>query len=113
MSMNDIRGSRPFPTDKDRQERCKSVLDSYGITQSEVATRLGVCKQLVSNVITGKQLSPSTETRIAGLFGLPREAMFPPRTAAEIAHMREAERREKARVARLRAERAKAAGGAA
>lgn len=113
MGMNDIRGSRPFPTDKDRQERCKSTLDNYGMTVTDVARYLGVSRQLVSSVISGKRLSPATETRIAGLFGLPREAMFPPRTAAEIAHMREAERREKARVARLRAERAKAAGGAA
>ncbi len=113
MGMNDIRGCRPFPTDKDRQERCKSVLDSYGMTMTELAELTGIKKSNISAIISGKRLSPATETRIAGLFGLPREAMFPPRTAAEIAHMREAERREKARVARLRAERAKAAGGAA
>lgn len=113
MGMNDIRGSRPFPTDKDRQERCKSVLDSYGMTMTDLADLMGVSKAFISATVSGRQLSPATEARIAGLFGLPREAMFPPRTAAEIAHMREAERREKARVARLRAERAKAAGGAA
>lgn len=113
MGMNDIRGCSPFPVDKDRKERCLAVLSSYGITSAELASCLGVSRAFVSSVISGRKLLPNTETRIAGLFGLPREAMFPPRTAAEIAHMREAERREKARVARLRAERAKAAGGAA
>ncbi len=113
MGMNDIRGSRPFPIDKDRKERCLAVLSSYGMTATDLAKLTGIQKPHISAIISGRWLSPSTETRIAGLFGLPREAMFPPRTAAEIAYMREAERREKARVARLRAERAKAAGGAA
>ena len=113
MGMNDIRGSRPFPVDKDRKERCMAVLRSRGISISELAAIMGVSRELIHRIISGRRLSPATETRIAGLFGLPREAMFPPRTAAEIAYMREAERREKARVARLRAERAKATGGAA
>jgi hypothetical protein len=42
MGMNDIRGCRPFPTDKDRQERCKSVLDSYGMTMTELAELTGI-----------------------------------------------------------------------
>ena len=34
--MNEIRGCRPFPVDKDRQERCRRVLDGYGMTIDDV-----------------------------------------------------------------------------
>lgn len=105
--MNEIRGCRPFPVDKDRQERCRKVLDDCGMTQSELAFHLGVSKTLVSNVISGKQLSVTTETRIAQFFGLSRTQLFPLRTAEEIARMRQAEAAEKATLEKKKQERMK------
>ena len=105
--MNSLRGCRPFPVDKDRQKRCHAVLSNYGMTQTELAIHLGCSKQLISSVISGKQLSKSAETRIAQFFGLPRTAMFPLRTAEEIARMRAAEAAEKAEILALKAGRMK------
>lgn len=103
--MNEIRGCRPFPVDKDRQERCRKVLDDCGMTITELAFHLGVSKTLVSNVISGKQLSVTTETRIAQFFGLSRTQLFPLRTAEEIAGMRAAEAAEKATLEKKKQER--------
>ncbi len=104
----EIAGCRPFPVDHDRQERCRTVLNSCGMTITELAMHLGISKQLVSSVINGRQPSPTTERRIATFLGVSEDALFPPRTAGQIAAMREAERLEKARAARLKAERMKA-----
>ncbi len=102
---NEIRGCRPFPVDKDRQARCKRVLSDCGMTQNELALHLGVSKVLISNVISGKQLSVTTEKKIAAFFGLPREALFPLRTAEEIAMMRVREAAEKADLEKKKEER--------
>lgn len=91
------KGCRPFPLDKDRQNRCREVLESYGMTQEELGLHLGVSKVYISNVFSGRRLSPSAETRIAGFFNLPREAMFPKRTVEQIYQMRLQEQEEKTR----------------
>lgn len=91
------KGCRPFPLDKDRQNRCREVLESYGMTQEELGLHLGVSKQYVSAVIQGRKLSNSTETRIAEFFNLPREAMFPERSVEQIYQMRLQEQEEKTR----------------
>ena len=105
--MNSLRGCRPFPMDKDRQKRCHAVFDCYGITITELSLHLGMQKSYVSEVISGRRLSKSAETRIAQFFGLPRTAMFPLRTAEEIARMRAAEAAEKAEILALKAGRMK------
>ena len=82
--MNEIRGCRPFPVDKDRQERCRKVLESCGMTITELALHLGVSRVYISNILSGRNLTPAGETKIANFFGVPREALFPLRTAEEI-----------------------------
>lgn len=81
------------------------MLDNLDMTKSELAIHLGVSQPLISNVMSGRQLSPTVEARIAGFFGVPVSSLFPPRTAGEIAFMREAEAREKAEAERKRNER--------
>ena len=103
--MNEIRGCRPFPVDKDRQERCRKVLESCGMTITELALHLGVSKQYVGEVISGRRLSSSAENNIANFFGVPRTALFPLRTAEEIYNMRIAEAQEKETLERKKEER--------
>lgn len=105
--MNELRGCRPYPMDKERQKRCHVVLGNYGMSIAELSVHLGVSRQYVSEVISGRRLSKSAETRIAQFFGLPRTAMFPLRTAEEIARMRAAEAAEKAEILALKAGRMK------
>ncbi len=90
-----LRGSRPFPFDRDRKTRCMQLLDSCGITITELALHLGMQKTHVSNIISGRELTESGEKKIADFFGVPREAIFPLRTNGEIAYMREEERKQK------------------
>lgn len=100
-----VRGSRPFPIDHERQRRCSELLESLGMTQGELALHLGVSRPYIVNLLSGRELSPANEDRIAGFFGVPHDALFPPRTAGEIAQMREREAREKAESERMRKER--------
>ena len=100
-----VRGSRPFPIDHERQERCTKMLGSLGMTITELALHLDRSKVLISNVVSGRQISPTVESCIADFFGVPHDALFPPRTAGEIAQMREREAREKAETERMRKER--------
>lgn len=103
--MNEIRGCRPFPVDKDRQERCRKVLESCGMTITELAMHLGVSRVYISNILSGRNLTPAGETKIANFFGVPREALFPLRTAEEIYNMRIAEAQEKETLERKKEER--------
>lgn len=97
-----IAGSRPFPVDKERKLKLDAVLQSFEMTQSELAVYLQVDKAFLSRVISGRQPSPSLERRIAMFLGVPEIQLFPVRTAGEIARMREAEERAKSRKASLR-----------
>ena len=103
--INMLRGSRPFPIDHERQRRCSELLESLGMTQSELSIHLGVSKQYIGALLSGRELSLANEKRIADFFGVPHDALFPPRTAGEIAQMREREAREKAESERMRKER--------
>lgn len=103
--INMLRGSRPFPIDRERQRRCTEVLESCGMTITELAFHLSVSQPLISEVISGRRISPTNENRIAAFFGVPHDALFPPRTAGEIAFMREQEAQEKAETERKRRER--------
>ena len=102
---NDLRGCRPFPFDVERKERCQEILSTYGMTMAELAMHLGVSKVLITNVINGRDLSPKTETRIANFLKVPKEFLFPERTALEIAEMRKAEAEQKARAEEMKAAR--------
>lgn len=102
---NDLRGCRPFPVDTERKERCLKILSDCGMTMTELAFHLGVKKSNLSNVISGKDLSPSTEKKIADFFNIPKTFLFPERTALEIAEMRKAEAEQKARAEEMKAAR--------
>lgn len=102
---NDLRGCRPFPVDTERKERCLKILSDCGMTMTELAFHLGVKKSNLSNVISGKDLSPTTEKKIADFFNIPKTFLFPERTALEIAEMRKAEAEQKARAEEMKAAR--------
>lgn len=92
---NSLRGCRPYPIDKDRQNRCMSVLNDVGMTITELAEHMGVTKAYCSDVISGRRLTESGETRIARFLGYQRTDLFPLRTNQQIADMRVAEQKRK------------------
>ena len=94
--INMLRGSRPFPIDRERQKRCTELLESCGMTITELAMHIGTSRQYISNILSGRNLSPKSEQRIADFFGVPHDVLFPLRTAGEIAFMREQEAQKKA-----------------
>ena len=73
---NSLRGCRPFPIDKDRQNRCMSVLNDVGMTITELAEHMGVTKAYCSDVISGRRLSESGETRIAMFLAIRGQICF-------------------------------------
>lgn len=103
--LNSTRGARPFPIDKERQERCLAALKQHHMTAAELALHLGVSKVYISQVLSGRDISPATESRIAAFFGVPQDALFPRRTVKDIALMREKEMQEKQTIAHDKAER--------
>ena len=103
--INEMRGKRPFPVDVERKERCERTLANYGMTMTELAFHLGVSKVSVSNVISGRRLSNTTETRIATFLNIPKDYLFPERTPLEIAAMRKAEAEQKQKKEALKQER--------
>lgn len=103
--VNELRGCRPFPIDIERKQRCQEILANCGMTITELALHLGVSKVLVSNVISGRRLSNTTETRIATFLNLPKDYLFPERTPLEIAAMRKAEAEQKQKKEALKQER--------
>lgn len=115
-ALQEIMGGRPFPLDEERKSRCTGTLKALGLSQVELASAIGVDRSLISNVISGRQPSPSLEKRIAMFLGVPETQLFPVRAAGEIARMRETERTDAAKKAALRqarlAARAKAGGTA-
>lgn len=102
---NSLRGCRPYPIDKDRQNRCMSVLNDAGMTITELADCLGTSKQYVSDIILGRRLTESGETKIARFLGYQRTELFPLRTNQQIYEMRLAEAQHKQAVAEKKAER--------
>ena len=103
--MKGFRGSRPFPLDTERKARCLSVLRELGITSTELASVLDVGQSYISGLISGRELSVKNETRIAQYLGVPVDYLFPQRSPAELAVLRERENAEKDRRARLRSAR--------
>ena len=96
MNMNNsLRGCRPFPIDKDRQNRCMSVLNDAGMTITELAEYIGMDRGNLSKIISGRELTESGETRIARFLGYQRTDLFPLRTNQQIADMRVAEQKRK------------------
>lgn len=96
MNMNNsLRGCRPYPIDKDRQNRCMSVLNDAGMTITELAEYIGMDRGNLSKIISGRELTESGETRIARFLGYQRTDLFPLRTNQQIADMRVAEQKRK------------------
>lgn len=100
-----LRGCRPYPLDKERKERCLSVLQDAGLTMTELAFHLGCSQQLVSDVLSGRRITAVKQREIAEFLGVPEDFLFPLRTSREIAQMRQAEAAEKARKEAKKAER--------
>ncbi|MBR0546335.1 MAG: helix-turn-helix domain-containing protein [Treponema sp.] len=92
---NSLRGCRPYPIDKDRQNRCMSVLNDAGMTITELAEYIGMDRGNLSKIISGRELTESGETRIARFLGYQRTDLFPLRTNQQIADMRVAEQKRK------------------
>ena len=103
--INELRGSRPFPVDVERKERCQTILSNYGMTMTELAFHTGIKKSNLSNIISGRDLSPTNEQRIATFLNIPKDYLFPERTPLEIAAMRKAEAEEKQKKEALKQER--------
>jgi len=92
-------GTRPYPLDRERRRRVMVALAEKDMVISDLARALGVSRVLVSNIISGRRLSPKTERRIAEYLGKPEDYLFPERTTEEMAQMRTAEAAEKGKVA--------------
>lgn len=92
---NSLRGCRPYPIDKDRQNRCMSVLNDAGMTITELAEYIGMDRGNLSKIISGRELTESGETRIARFLDYQRTDLFPLRTNQQIADMRVAEQKRK------------------
>ena len=92
-------GGRPYPLDAERRRRVMVALAERGATISGMARALGVSKQLVSSVVSGRRLSAKAERRIAEWLGKPEGWLFPPRAPEEIVMMRRAEAAARGRAA--------------
>jgi len=57
----------------------KILMLRKGITQAEIARRLGVSSATVSLVVSGRMRSRRVEQTIAEALGLPREILWPDR----------------------------------
>lgn len=57
----------------------KILMLRRGITQAEIARRLGVSSTTVSLVVSGRMRSRRVEQAIAESLGLPREILWPER----------------------------------
>lgn len=86
------RGSRPYPLDKERKSRVMVELAKKGMTINDLAEVLNMKRSNVSKIISGRDLSEINEEKIARYFRMNRDYLFPPRSAAELASMREAEK---------------------
>jgi len=97
MKFNDFsgRGRRPFPVDQQRKSRVMVELAKRGMSITDLADEVGIDRGNLSKIICGRDLSESNEARIAAFLRMPVEYLFPPRSASEIAAMREAEARKK------------------
>ena len=93
--MKSVRGCKPFPIDRERQIRCKTVLAQLDMTITELSQFMGWQKGYVSKLISGRELSSTNEARVASFLGVSVEFLFPQRTPHEIEALREQEAREK------------------
>jgi len=84
-------GSRPYPLDRERRKKVMVALAERDMNISDLARCLGLAQAIVSQVISGRRLSPKTEQRIADFLGKSAEKLFPLRTPDEIRKMRQAE----------------------
>jgi len=84
-------GSRPYPLDRERRRRVMVALAERDMTISGLAKSLNSPRAVVSQVISGRRLSPKAEQRIASFLGKDAGDLFPRRTPGEIAKMRRAE----------------------
>lgn len=89
--MRTRQGGRPYPRDAERRILVRTELAKCDMTVSDLAARLGMHQGSLSEIINGTRLSSRTEGRIAAYFGKERAELFPPRTPAELAAMREAQ----------------------
>ena len=92
-------GSRPYPLDRERRRRVMVALAERDMSISVLAKKIKTSRAIISQVISGRRISPKTEQRIAEFLGKPIDDLFPTRTPGEIGEMRRAEAAEKERAA--------------
>lgn len=63
--------------------RIKALLEEKGLTQVEVAARIGVTPQAVHEIIMGRTTSRTARFSFASAIGEPVEAIWPQPTPAE------------------------------
>ena len=86
------RGSRPYPLDAERKSRVMVELAKKGMTINDLANQINVDRAYLTKIISGRDISDINEEKIARYFRMNKDYLFPPRSAAEIASMREAEK---------------------
>jgi transcriptional regulator with XRE-family HTH domain len=81
-------GGRPYPKDPERRMRVKVELAKRDMTISDLSKEVGVNRCYLNDLINGTRRSLKNEERIAAFFGMSREALFPPRTIAQLIELR-------------------------
>ena len=84
-------GGRPFPLDRERRRRVMIALAGRDLNITTLSKALNLPRSYVSEVISGRDLSPKIEQRIADFLGKSTDDLFPDRTPDEIKKMRRAE----------------------
>ena len=90
---------RPYPKDVNRILKVKTELIKRGLSIFELSKKTGVNYKCLSDVISGRRISPTAEERVAQYFGKQREELFPRRTIREIEAARAKEKKRKKAVA--------------
>jgi len=93
------RGSRPYPLDHERRKNVLVALAEQEMTISSLSKNIGTPRAIVSQIVSGRRLSPKTEQRIASFLGKKVDDLFPYRSPKQIEKMREAEAKAKRRTA--------------
>jgi len=91
--------SRPYPLDHKRRHRVMVELVKRDMNISDLARELDFSRVLISNVISGRRLSPKTEKLIANFLKKPVNYLFPSRSGEELKKMRQAEAAAKGKTA--------------
>lgn len=87
--------SRPFPLDEERKRRVMTELARRGWTITELAHRIGLKRQNLSALISGRIISGSMQGRVADFLQIDVRYLFPVRSLEQSLAMRDAENERK------------------